>query len=108
MPVAGARCRPSADEPLDLSRPDHPLWKPQLPIETVLPSLFSADDPVAALRCLHAADLLPKNRWDLYRSFGMDGDPPDGLTRDELIAVFALYLGGVTDAGAWRVKEETR
>jgi hypothetical protein len=49
-------------------------------------------DPITAIECLEAADLLPRNKYDLYRSLGLEGDAPPGLTRGEIIALFVILL----------------
>ena len=76
---------------------DESLFSPQLPIDTVLPILFASGDPVSTLCALEKNRLLPRNKFDLYRALGWDGHPPNGLSREEMISLFNLYLVHTVD-----------
>ena len=73
------------------------LFSPQLPPSCVLKTLRSSNDPVAAIVELEKCRLLPHNKVDLWQSLGLEGYPPQGMTREEIVGVFALFLKGCTE-----------
>lgn len=63
-------------------------FTPQLPIDTVLPVLEAIGDDVATIDKLHKANLLPHNKYDLWRSFGWAGYPYGKISRDDIVCLF--------------------
>jgi hypothetical protein len=68
------------------------VFRPQISIDCVIPLVqcIPSDQRIAFISTLEEKELLPRNKYDLWKSVGLEGYPPQCATRSEIVSLLCI------------------